>query len=116
MFVLIDFSVVIVVTFYYFLLNLTIQVAGKTVGLLTKTFVFFVLAELSVLTLTGEIPIFGLLQQYVYSRKSYSGDKSLDDRIYSFRQGRDFAFSIAGSVSAIIFIVVERMMRNNSHQ
>ena len=116
MFVLIDLFIVIIVTVYYLLLNLTMQFTGKTMGILSKTLFFFVLAELSAYTLTGEIPIFGLLRQYVYSKNSYSGNKSLDNSIYSFRQGRDFAFSIAGSMSAIIFIVVKRMTRDNSHQ
>ena len=118
MFVLIDFFVIIILTVYFLVLGLTIQtITGKTIGVLTKALLFVVLAELAVLTLTGQLPLFGLLQKYIYSKKSYSGDKSLDESIYLFRQSRDFAFSIAGLTSAILFLIVKRLTKkNNSHQ
>ena len=55
MFVLIDFLTVALVTIYYFIFNLAIQSIDKTVGILTKALLLFALAELSVLTLTGEL-------------------------------------------------------------
>jgi len=114
MFVLINFFVVVVVTVYYFVFSFTIQFIDKTIGVFTKALLFFVLAELSVLTLTRELPVFGLLQKYIYSKKSYSGDKSLNDSIYLFRQARDFAFSIAGLSSAIIFLIIKRLTNNTA--
>jgi hypothetical protein len=74
------------------------------------------LSELSVLTLTGELPVFGLLQKCVYSKKPYSGDKSLDDSIYLFRQSRDLVFSIAGLTSSILFVIIKLVTKNRSHQ
>jgi len=77
MFVLINFFVVVVVTVYYFVFSFTIQFIDKTIGVFTKALLFFVLAELSVLTLTRELPVFGLLQKYIYSKKSYSATNLL---------------------------------------
>ena len=116
MFVLIDFFVVAIVTIYYFILSFFIKLTDKTIGIFTAALLLFVLTELSVLTLTGELPLFGLLQKYIYSKKPYSGDKSLDDSIYLFRHSRDFAFSIAGLTSAILFAIIKRLTKNNSHQ
>ena len=116
MFVLIDFLVVSIVTIYYFIFSFIIKLTDKTIGVLSTALLLFVLAELSVLTLTGELPIFGLLQKYIYSKKPYSGDKSLDDSIYLFRQSRDLAFSITGLASAIFFAIIKRVTKNNSHQ
>jgi hypothetical protein len=118
MFVLIDFFVTIILTVYFLMLDSTIQtITGKTIGILTKALLFVVLAELAVLTLTGQLPLFGLLQKYIYSKKPYSGDKSLDDSIYLFRQSRDFAFSIAGLTSAILFLIIKRLTKKkNSHK
>lgn len=116
MFVLIDFFVVVIVTVYYVIFNFIIKLTNKTIAMLLTACLFFVLAELAVLTLTGELPIFGLLQKYIYSQKPYSGDKYLDDSIYLFRQSRDLAFSIAGLTSAILFAIIKRVTKNNSHQ
>jgi hypothetical protein len=116
MFVLIDFLVVVIVTIYYFIFSFIIQLTNKTIGIIIKALLLFILAELAVLTLTGELPLFGLLQKYVYSKKTYSGDKSLDDSIYLFRQTRDMAFSIAGLTSAILFVIIKKLTKNNSHQ
>jgi hypothetical protein len=66
--------------------------------------------------LTGELPIFGLLQQYIHSKKPYSGDKRLDDSIFVFRQSRDFAFSITGLISAVLFILLKQFTKNKSYQ
>ncbi|MDE3237135.1 MAG: hypothetical protein KGO81_14380 [Bacteroidota bacterium] len=116
MFMLIDFFVVAIVTGYYVIFSFIIKLTDKTIAILLTAFLFFVLAELAVFTLTGELPIFGLLQKYIYSKKPYSGDKYLDDSIYLFRQSRDLAFSIAGLTSAIFFAIVKLVTKNNSHQ
>jgi len=116
MFVLIDFFVVLIVTIYYFILSFIIKLTDKTIGMLSTALLLFVLAELSVLTLTRELPIFGLLQKYVYSKKTYSGDMTLDDSIFLFRQSRDFAFSITGLISAVLFMLIKQSTNNKSHQ
>ena len=116
MFVLIDFFVVLIVTIYYFILSFIIKLTDKTIGMLSTALLLFVLAELSVLTLTRELPIFGLLQKYVYSKKTYSGDMTLDDSIFLFRQSRDFAFSITGLISAVLFMLIKQSTKNKSHQ
>ena len=116
MFTLIDFFVVVVVTIYYFIFNFIIKLTDKTIGIFTTALLLFILAELSVLTLTEELPMFGLLQKYVYNKRPYSGSKTINDSIYLFRQTRNFAFSIAGLTSAILFVIIKRLIKNNSHQ
>ena len=116
MFVLIDFLVVATVTVYYFIFSFIIKLTDKRIGILLTALLLFVLAELSVLTLSGELPIFGLLQKNFHSKKSYSSDNSLDNGIYLFRQSRDLAFSIAGFTSAIFFVIIKWVKKNKCHQ
>jgi hypothetical protein len=115
-FVLIDFFVVVIVAIYYFIFSFIVKLTDKTIGILSTALLLFVLSELSVLTLTGELPVFGLLQKFVYSKKPYSGDKSLNDSIYLFRQSRDLAFSIGGLTSSILFVIIKLVTKNRSHQ
>ena len=111
-FILIDFLLIFLISVYYFIFILAIKAANKSVGLFTKVFVFFIIAELSALTVTGQIPFFGLLQKYIYSQTSTS----------AFRQGRDLAFSLAGLISALVFLIAKRRskqqlpIKNISHE
>jgi len=110
MFVLIDFFVIIVLMVYFIVINLIVQtITGISIGVWPKALLFLVLIELAVLTLTGELPLYGLLQKHIYTKKPYTAETTLDDSIYLFRQSRNFALSIAGLISAILFLTIKRM-------
>ena len=117
MLALFDFFVIIILTVYFLFLNLTVQtITGKTIGLWIKALLFVILVELSVLTLTGELPLYGLLQKYIYSKKSYTGDKTVNESIFLFRQSRNFSLSIAGLTSAILFLIIKGLTNKKNNE
>lgn len=107
MFVIIGLFTPVLLTVYYIVASFILQAFKKKISLLTKVFLLFIIAELAALTLTGELPLFGLLQKYIYSGQPYSGNKWLDNSIYVFREKRDFAFSMSAVAGSIIVLIAK---------
>lgn len=107
MFVIIGLFTPVLLTVYYIVASFILQAFKKKISLLTKVFLLFIVAELAALTLTGELPLFGLLQKYIYSGQPYSGNKWLDNSIYVFREKRDFAFSMSAVAGSIIVLIAK---------
>lgn len=101
----------ILLTVYYTAASFLLQTFDKKISVLMKVMLLFIVAELAVLTLTGELPLFGLLQKYIYSGQPYSGNKWLDNSIYVFREKRDFAFSMSAVAGSIIVLIAKMLTK-----
>ena len=115
-FILIDLFVVILSYFYYTLSLSLIQPTKWNVGIVTKALLFFVLTELSVLTITGELPVFGLYQIYVYHMHRFAGNKTFYYDSYLFLLKRNFSLSISGMISAVTFLIAQWLHKKKRQQ
>ncbi|RAW02302.1 hypothetical protein [Pseudochryseolinea flava] len=73
---------------------------------LTQAVIFFVASELAVLTLTGTLPLFGLLTKMPVAEKSLDMTENLMKRLFIHRQKVALTHSIAGAGSAFCFILI----------
>ena len=72
MFVMISFFIACLVIFYNTLLNACFYFFGYVPNVFIKAFIFFILSELAVLTITGELPFFGLIKLYSMQHSGYT--------------------------------------------
>ena len=108
MFLLIDFLTVILLTIYYLATILAGNFINRTFNVCEKGMLLFITAQLSVLTITGYLPILELF-------KGFLNDQIPHDQIYLFRRNRDLAFLITGLMSSIVYVAINYRTKNNIH-
>ena len=107
MFAFMSVAVAIVATMLYLSSTLVLHITGITRYLFVHALLLFIAAEIAVLIIGDRLPIFGLLEKYIYSHQPYTyiGDTRLDAELAIFRQKYDFAFSMAGLWASLLAVI-----------
>jgi len=106
MFAMISFVTACLVIFYNSLLNTCFYFLGYAPNVLIKALVFFILSELAVLTITWELPFFGLIKLYAMQHSGYTFSQNSS---YTFQHARDFALSMSGFIASVLFFAARKI-------
>ena len=100
--------VVVVAAILYLVSTLVLHYTDVTRYLLVHAVLLFIAAEIAVLIIGDRLPVFGLLEKYIYNHRPYTyiGDTRLDAELAIFRQKYDFAFSMTGLWAAMLVVIV----------
>jgi hypothetical protein len=105
MFVLISVIISIIVIVLYVFFKRVLKSSNILGGIWQDAILLFLLAELAVICLTGELCFFGLL----YKLKSYSGSD-----ILTFKEKRDYSFSMSFLLADILFVILKFLVRKKT--
>jgi len=84
---------------------------GISVKAFAKAVILFLIAQISIFIVSGDIPLFGLL---IISPTNVS--ESLQSNLLAFRKSRDFALSMSGLISTVVYFVATMTRRKIEDQ
>lgn len=100
MFIIVSVILQALTVFLFILTTLGLLLIPIRQSVLVNSIILFILSEISVLVMTADISLFGLFETH---NPNLSPD--LDKSLMAFRKGRDFALSISGLLSCVIYFL-----------
>lgn len=100
MFIIISVILQLYTAFLFILTTLGLLLIPIRQNVIINSIVLFILSEISVLLMTGDISLFGIFDTY-----NTSLSPNLDKSLIAFHQGRDFALSISGLLSCVVYFL-----------
>jgi hypothetical protein len=106
-FFLISIALQFVTTFFFLLYRAACRLLRIRTDVLLNSILLFILFELSIFLLTGDISLFGFYPEHTNDLSSVS-DKS----IHAFRKWRDLSLSVSGLLSAVVYFFYSNYQRS----
>lgn len=100
MFIIVSVILQVLTIFFFILTTLGLLLIPVRQNVILNSIVLFILSEISILLMTGDISLFGFFETH---NSNLSAD--LDKSLMAFHKGRDFALSISGLLSCIMYFL-----------
>ena len=100
MFILVSFVLQVVTLFLFILTTLGLQHFQIRQNIFVNSFLLFLISEISIFLVTRDISLFGFFETHNLNLST-----DLDNSLMKFHKGRDFALSMSGLLSCVIYLV-----------
>jgi len=106
MFIIVSFILQLLTIFFFILTILGLQLISIRQNIIINSIILFLVSEISIVILTGDISLFGLFETHDYHLST-----DLDNSLMKFHKERDLALSTSGLLSCITYLALSAFRR-----